>query len=126
MLSVIRVKTLDEAIELVNRSPFGNATSIFTRMASAAREYSSRIEVGMVGVNIGVAAPMAFFPFAGLEEFLLRRSARARQRRGVLLHRAESADDEVVLGVMTGGLRPQKKNDVDVPAQRARGSRRVH
>jgi malonate-semialdehyde dehydrogenase (acetylating)/methylmalonate-semialdehyde dehydrogenase len=65
VLSVIRVKTLVEAIELVNRSPFGNATSIFTSSGKAARDYSSRIEVGMVGVNVGVAAPMAFFPFAG-------------------------------------------------------------
>jgi malonate-semialdehyde dehydrogenase (acetylating)/methylmalonate-semialdehyde dehydrogenase len=65
VLSVIRVSTLDEAIELVNRSPFGNATSIFTASGKAAREYSSRIEAGMVGVNVGVAAPMAFFPFAG-------------------------------------------------------------
>jgi len=65
VLSVIRVKTLDEAIQLVNCSPYGNATSIFTRNGKAAREYSSRIEVGMVGINVGVAAPMAFFPFAG-------------------------------------------------------------
>jgi malonate-semialdehyde dehydrogenase (acetylating) / methylmalonate-semialdehyde dehydrogenase len=65
VLSVIRVKTLDEAIELVNRSPFGNATSIFTSNGKAAREYSSRVEAGMVGINVGVAAPMAFFPFAG-------------------------------------------------------------
>lgn len=65
VLSVIRVPTLNDAIELVNSSPFGNATSIFTASGKAAREYSSRIEAGMVGVNIGVAAPMAFFPFAG-------------------------------------------------------------
>jgi malonate-semialdehyde dehydrogenase (acetylating)/methylmalonate-semialdehyde dehydrogenase len=65
VLSVMRVKTLDEAIQLVNRSPFGNATSIFTSNGKSAREYSSRIEVGMVGINVGVAAPMAFFPFAG-------------------------------------------------------------
>jgi malonate-semialdehyde dehydrogenase (acetylating) / methylmalonate-semialdehyde dehydrogenase len=65
VLSVIRVDSLDDAIGLVNRSPYGNATSIFTASGKAAREYSSRIEVGMVGVNVGVAAPMAFFPFAG-------------------------------------------------------------
>jgi len=65
VLSVIRVKTLDEAIQLVNRSPFGNATSIFTGSGKAAREYSARVEAGMVGINVGVAAPMAFFPFAG-------------------------------------------------------------
>jgi len=65
VLSVMRVNTLDDAIQLVNRSPFGNATAIFTSSGKAAREYSSRCEVGMVGVNVGVAAPMAFFPFAG-------------------------------------------------------------
>jgi malonate-semialdehyde dehydrogenase (acetylating)/methylmalonate-semialdehyde dehydrogenase len=65
VLSVIRVSTLDEAIDLVNSSPFGNATAIFTNNGKSAREYTSRIEVGMVGVNVGVAAPMAFFPFAG-------------------------------------------------------------
>ena len=65
VLSVIRVPSLEDAIALVNRSPFGNATSIFTASGKAAREYSSRIEAGMVGINVGVAAPMAFFPFAG-------------------------------------------------------------
>jgi|CZKE01.1.fsa_nt_gi malonate-semialdehyde dehydrogenase (acetylating)/methylmalonate-semialdehyde dehydrogenase len=65
VLSVMRVKTLDEAIELVNHSPYGNATAIFTASGKSAREYSRRCEVGMVGVNVGVAAPMAFFPFAG-------------------------------------------------------------
>lgn len=65
VLSVMRVQTLGEAIELVNSSPYGNATSIFTANGKAAREYCSRIEVGMVGVNVGVAAPMAFFPFTG-------------------------------------------------------------
>ena len=65
VLSVMRVKTLEDAIELVNNSPYGNATSIFTSNGKAAREYSSSIEVGMVGVNVGVAAPMAFFPFTG-------------------------------------------------------------
>jgi malonate-semialdehyde dehydrogenase (acetylating)/methylmalonate-semialdehyde dehydrogenase len=65
VLSVIRVKNLDEAIALVNSSRFGNATSIFTGSGKAAREYSSKVEAGMVGINIGVAAPMAFFPFAG-------------------------------------------------------------
>jgi malonate-semialdehyde dehydrogenase (acetylating) / methylmalonate-semialdehyde dehydrogenase len=65
VLSVIRANTLDDAIELVNNSEFGNTTSIFTQSGKSAREYQSRVEVGMIGVNIGVAAPMAFFPFAG-------------------------------------------------------------
>lgn len=68
VLSVLRVPTLNDAIEAVNRSRFGNASSIFTESGSAAREYTSRVEAGMVGVNIGVAAPMAFFPFAGWKQ----------------------------------------------------------
>jgi malonate-semialdehyde dehydrogenase (acetylating) / methylmalonate-semialdehyde dehydrogenase len=65
VLSVIRAKTFDDAIELINNSEFGNTTSIFTNNGRIAREFQSRVEVGMIGVNIGVAAPMAFFPFAG-------------------------------------------------------------
>ena len=65
VLSVIRAKTFDEAIELINSSEFGNTTSIFTQNGKIAREFQSRVEVGMIGVNIGVAAPMAFFPFGG-------------------------------------------------------------
>ena len=65
VLSVIRVKDLDEAIALVNHSPFGNTTTIYTADGKTAREYASRIEVGMVGINMAVAAPMAFFPFSG-------------------------------------------------------------
>lgn len=68
VLSVIRVKDLGEAIDLVNHSAFGNTTSIFTSDGKSAREYAARVEVGMVGVNIGVAAPMAFFPFSGWKQ----------------------------------------------------------
>jgi malonate-semialdehyde dehydrogenase (acetylating)/methylmalonate-semialdehyde dehydrogenase len=68
VLSVIRVKDLGEAIDLVNHSAFGNTTSIFTGDGKSAREYAARVEVGMVGVNIGVAAPMAFFPFSGWKQ----------------------------------------------------------
>jgi malonate-semialdehyde dehydrogenase (acetylating)/methylmalonate-semialdehyde dehydrogenase len=65
MLSIVRVDSLDEAIELVNRSEFGNGTSIFTESGAAVRKYKHDVEAGMVGVNIGVAAPVAFFPFSG-------------------------------------------------------------
>jgi malonate-semialdehyde dehydrogenase (acetylating)/methylmalonate-semialdehyde dehydrogenase len=68
VLTVLRVPTLEEAIQTVNRSRYGNASSIFTDSGGAAREYTSRVEAGMVGVNIGVAAPMAFFPFAGWKQ----------------------------------------------------------
>jgi malonate-semialdehyde dehydrogenase (acetylating)/methylmalonate-semialdehyde dehydrogenase len=65
VLSVIRVDSLDRAIELINKCEYGNTTAIFTSNGKSAREFASRVEVGMVGVNIGVPAPMAFFPFAG-------------------------------------------------------------
>ena len=68
VLSVIRVKDLDAAVDLVNHSPFGNTTSIFTGDGKAARDYAARVEAGMIGVNIGVAAPMAFFPFSGWKQ----------------------------------------------------------
>ena len=63
--SVTHVSNLDEGIEVVQRSGFANATSIFTQSGKAAREFRYRVGVSMIGVNIGVAAPMAFFPFGG-------------------------------------------------------------
>jgi len=63
--AVTRVSNLEEGIELVQRSGFANATSIFTTSGRAAREFRYRIGVSMIGVNIGVAAPMAMFPFGG-------------------------------------------------------------
>ncbi len=68
VLTVLRVESLDDAIEIVNHSRYGNASSIFTTSGGAARHYSSRVDAGMIGVNIGVAAPMAFFPFAGWKQ----------------------------------------------------------
>jgi malonate-semialdehyde dehydrogenase (acetylating) / methylmalonate-semialdehyde dehydrogenase len=65
VLSVIRSGSLAEAIGVANRSRFGNAAAIFTRDGKAAREFRYRIEAGMLGVNIGVPAPAAYFPFAG-------------------------------------------------------------
>src|SRR6058998_2414479 len=63
--SVSHVSNLDEGIEMVRASGFANATSIFTQSGKAAREFRYRVGVSMIGVNIGVAAPMAFFPFGG-------------------------------------------------------------
>ncbi len=65
VLSIIRVKDLNEAIDVVSRSEYGNAASIFTRSGSAAREFTQNVTAGMVGINVGVPAPVAFFPFAG-------------------------------------------------------------
>lgn len=65
VLSVIRVPDLESAVTVVNSSEFGNTSSIFTNDAAVARDYCSRVEAGMVGVNVGVAAPMSFMPFTG-------------------------------------------------------------
>ena len=71
VLTVVRAGTLDEAIEVVNHSRFGNGTSIFTESGAAVRRYRHEVEAGMVGVNIGVAAPVAFFPFSGWKDSFL-------------------------------------------------------
>jgi malonate-semialdehyde dehydrogenase (acetylating) / methylmalonate-semialdehyde dehydrogenase len=65
VLSVVRCGSLDAAIAVANGSRFGNAAAIFTSDGKAAREFSRRVEAGMVGVNIGVPAPAAYFPFVG-------------------------------------------------------------
>ncbi|MGB8907660.1 MAG: CoA-acylating methylmalonate-semialdehyde dehydrogenase [Candidatus Cybelea sp.] len=68
VLAIVRAPSLDDAIAIANRSRYGNASSIFTKDGGNARTFASRIEVGMVGVNIGIAAPMAFFPFGGVKD----------------------------------------------------------
>ena len=71
VLAVIRAATLDDAIAVVNGSRFGNGTSIFTESGASVRRYRHDVEAGMVGVNIGVAAPVAFFPFSGWKDSFL-------------------------------------------------------
>lgn len=65
VLSIVRVNSLEEAIELTNQSEFANGACIYTDSASAIREFREEIDAGMLGVNLGVPAPMAFFPFSG-------------------------------------------------------------
>ena len=71
VLSVIHAESLEHAIEIVNGSRYGNGTSIFTESGAAVRRYRHDVQVGMVGVNIGVAAPVAFFPFSGWKDSFL-------------------------------------------------------
>jgi len=70
VLVVLRADSLDEAIGLVNRNPYGNGTAIFTSSGAAARRYEDEIEVGMVGVNVAIPVPMAFFSFGGWKQSL--------------------------------------------------------
>jgi malonate-semialdehyde dehydrogenase (acetylating)/methylmalonate-semialdehyde dehydrogenase len=71
VLSVIRADSLDHAIEIVGQSRFGNGVSIFTENGASARRFRHQVQAGMIGVNIGVAAPVAFFPFSGWKDSFL-------------------------------------------------------
>ena len=66
--SIMPAKSLDEAVEWVHALPYGNAASLFTNSGKAAREFKYHVQCGNIGINIGVAAPMAFFPFAGMKD----------------------------------------------------------
>jgi malonate-semialdehyde dehydrogenase (acetylating)/methylmalonate-semialdehyde dehydrogenase len=68
VLSIMNVDSLEEAIELINKSRYGNSACIFTRSGAAARKFRHDTVAGNIGVNIGIAAPMAFFPFSGWKE----------------------------------------------------------
>lgn len=65
VLSVIRVKNLKEAVDIANQSEFANGACLFTSNAHAIRYFRENIDAGMLGINLGVPAPMAFFPFSG-------------------------------------------------------------
>jgi malonate-semialdehyde dehydrogenase (acetylating)/methylmalonate-semialdehyde dehydrogenase len=68
LLSIVRVKDLTEAIDVANASPFANGACLFTDSAVAVRQFRETIDAGMLGVNIGVPAPMSFFPFSGWKD----------------------------------------------------------
>ena len=65
VVGVIEVDDLEDAIRIINESPYGNGTTIFTESGSAVRRFRAEAEAGMIGVNVGVAAPAAMFPFSG-------------------------------------------------------------
>jgi malonate-semialdehyde dehydrogenase (acetylating)/methylmalonate-semialdehyde dehydrogenase len=65
VLSLVHARDMDEAIAFLERSPFGNQASLFTSSGSAARRFRYEAPAGNIGINIGVAAPMAYFPFTG-------------------------------------------------------------
>jgi malonate-semialdehyde dehydrogenase (acetylating)/methylmalonate-semialdehyde dehydrogenase len=65
VLSVLRVNHIDEALEIARNCPYGNGASIFTNSGWAARQFKMHFNAGMIGINIGVPAPMAWFPFTG-------------------------------------------------------------
>jgi len=68
VLSLMQVETVDDAIALVNGAAYGNQACLFTSSGSAARKFRYEAQVGNIGINVGVAAPMAYFPFSGWKE----------------------------------------------------------
>ncbi len=68
VLSLVHAKSMDEAMEFLARSPYGNQASLFTTSGAAARRFRYEAPAGNIGINIGVAAPMAYFPFSGWKE----------------------------------------------------------
>jgi malonate-semialdehyde dehydrogenase (acetylating)/methylmalonate-semialdehyde dehydrogenase len=71
VLSFVPANSLEEGIEILSRSPYGNMASIFTASGAAARKFRYEVPAGNIGINIGVAAPMAYFPFSGWRDSFL-------------------------------------------------------
>ena len=70
VLCVVRVPTLEAAIELINSNGYANGTAIFTGSGQAARTFQRKVEVGMIGVNVPIPVPMAFYSFGGWKDSL--------------------------------------------------------
>lgn len=68
VVSIVQAEDLDEAIDIIHANPYGNASSIFTSSGKWAREFKYRVRCGNIGINIGIVAPMAFFPFSGMKD----------------------------------------------------------
>ncbi|MFW9767237.1 MAG: CoA-acylating methylmalonate-semialdehyde dehydrogenase [Candidatus Thorarchaeota archaeon] len=68
VIPIVHVKDLDEAIDIIHANPYGNASSVFTSSGKIAREYQYRVKAGNIGINIGVVAPIATFPFSGMND----------------------------------------------------------
>jgi malonate-semialdehyde dehydrogenase (acetylating)/methylmalonate-semialdehyde dehydrogenase len=65
VLSVVRAKTYQDAVDLIHGHEYANGTAIFTRDGDAARDFAARVEVGMVGVNVPIPVPIAYYTFGG-------------------------------------------------------------
>jgi malonate-semialdehyde dehydrogenase (acetylating)/methylmalonate-semialdehyde dehydrogenase len=70
VLSIVRVKTYDEGVQLINSGAFGNGTAIFTNDGGAARRFQNEVEVGMIGINVPIPVPVAYYSFGGWKNSL--------------------------------------------------------
>ena len=86
VLTVMRVKTYEEAVSLINDNPYGNGTAIFTRDGGAARQFQFEVNAGMVGINVPDPGPGRLLQLRRLEELALRRPAHVRPRGRPVLH----------------------------------------
>ena len=92
VLCVVRTPDFETALKLTNDHTFGNGAAVFTRDGDTAREFNSRVEAGMVGVNVSIPVPLAFHSFGGWKQSLFWRPPYPRAGRGALLHAAEDDD----------------------------------
>jgi malonate-semialdehyde dehydrogenase (acetylating)/methylmalonate-semialdehyde dehydrogenase len=111
VLSVLRVETYDEALELVNNNPYGNGTAIFTNDGGAARRFQNEVQVGMIGINVPIPVPMAYYSFGGWKASLFGDS-HAHGMDGVQFFTRQKAITQRWLDPSHGGLElgfPQNK-----------------
>jgi malonate-semialdehyde dehydrogenase (acetylating) / methylmalonate-semialdehyde dehydrogenase len=111
VLSVLRVETYDEALELINANPYGNGTAIFTNDGGAARRFQNEVQVGMVGINVPIPVPMAYYSFGGWKASLFGDS-HAHGTDGVAFFTRQKAITQRWLDPSHGGLElgfPQNK-----------------
>jgi malonate-semialdehyde dehydrogenase (acetylating)/methylmalonate-semialdehyde dehydrogenase len=111
VLSVVRVETYDEALELINANPYGNGTAIFTNDGGAARRFQNEVEVGMIGINVPIPVPMAYYSFGGWKASLFGDS-HAHGADGVAFFTRGKAITQRWLDPSHGGLElgfPQNK-----------------
>jgi malonate-semialdehyde dehydrogenase (acetylating) / methylmalonate-semialdehyde dehydrogenase len=71
VLAIVRVDTLDDAIDLINANPYGNGTALFTASGEAARRFQRKVRVGMIGINVPVPVPMSYYSFDGWKDSLI-------------------------------------------------------
>jgi acyl-CoA reductase-like NAD-dependent aldehyde dehydrogenase len=86
VLTTVRTKSYDEALKLVMDNEYGNGTAIYTADGDTARDFASRVNVGMVGINFPIPVPLSYFSFGGWKKLGLRRPEPVRAGRLPLLH----------------------------------------
>jgi len=103
VLSIIRVESYNEAMDLINSNPYGNGTAIFTNDGGAARRFQNEVRVGMVGINVPIPVPMAYYSFGGWKASLFGDS-HAHGMDGVRFFTRQKAITQRWLDPSHGGL----------------------